>query len=401
MFLDLAGIGIIVPVLAPLIIDPSHGITTGFTQHGREMLLGALTMVFPLMQFFASPILGALADRYGRRPILILSLAGTVLGYLLFGLGVITHQIWLLFLSRAIDGFTGGNISVAQAAIADVSTPETKQRNFGLIGMAFGVGFVIGPFLGGILSDSRLVSWFSFDTPFWAAAIFSLLSLVMVWRVLPETIRERVHRPVTWLTGPRNVIRAFSFPNLRTLFTVMFLNVLGFAFYVQFFQVLLIERFGLTQSQIGLYFAYVGLWSALVQGVLTRFIAKRFKPQQSLKLSLLLVACGLLVSALAPKLWILYVISVPIISIGQGANMPALMTLLSNSGGADSQGEVMGIGQSVQALGSVVPPLIAGALLVFGPNVPALVGVGCVLLGWAVFFFLYGKNQNTPVFHEE
>lgn len=400
VFLDLVGIGIVIPVLASVLLDPSHGLTVGMTESGRELLLGALTMVYPLMQFFAAPLLGALADRYGRRKLLIVSIAGTCMGYVLFALGIVTGQLWLLFVSRAIDGFTGGNISIAQAAIADISTPETKQKNFGLIGMAFGVGFVVGPFIGGVLSDPGLVSWFSFETPFWAAALFSLASIWMILRYLPETLRTPIHRPLTWLTGIRNVVNAFKMPNLRVMFSVVLLQTLGFAFYVQFFQVVLLERFGLGQSQIGFYYAYVGLWIAFTQGVVTRIASKRLRPEQTLRFSLLLVACSFLIAISADTLPVLYLVAVPMMAIGQGLTMPSVSTLISNLAGADSQGEVLGIQQSVSSLGSVIPPLLAGLALTISLNLPTLIGAGLVVVGWVIFIFFF-RGDRKEVFHEE
>jgi DHA1 family tetracycline resistance protein-like MFS transporter len=399
VFLDLVGIGIVVPVLASLLLDPSHGLTAGFTDSERELLLGALTMVYPLMQFFAAPFLGALADRYGRRKLLIVSVGGTFVGYILFAIGVLTGQLWLLFVSRAIDGFTGGNISIAQAAIADVSTPETKQKNFGLIGMAFGVGFVVGPFLGGVLSDPSFVSWFSFDTPFWAASLFSIASILMIWKFLPETLRTPVIRPITWLTGVKNVIGAFKMKNLRVMFTVVLLHMLGFAFYMQFFQVVLLQRFGLGQSQIGFYYAYVGVWIALTQGIITRIVAKRFKPEQTLKISLLVIPLTFIIAISTNQVWVLYAITVPLMAIGQGLTMPSLSTIISNLAGKESQGEVMGIQQSVSSLGSVIPPLLAGAALTVSLNLPTIIGASLIVVGWFVFTFFF-KPKAAEVFHE-
>lgn len=400
VFLDLVGIGIVIPVLASVILDPAHGLAGTMSESGREFLLGALTMIYPLMQFFAAPILGALADRHGRRKLLVVSIAGTCVGYILFAIGIMTGQLWLLFVSRAIDGFTGGNISIAQAAIADISTPETKQKNFGLIGMAFGVGFVVGPFLGGVLSDSSLVSWFSFDTPFWAAALFSLASIGMILRFLPETLREPIHRPLTWLTGIRNVIGAFKMPNLRAMFSVVLFHTLGFAFYVQFFQVVLLQRFGLGQSEIGFYYAYVGLWIAFAQGVVSRIAARRLKPEQALRFSLPLIAMTFLLAISTSDIRVLYAVVVPLMAIGQGLTMPSISTLISNLAGADSQGEVLGIQQSVASLGSVVPPLLAGLALTISLNLPTLIGATLVVAGWLTFLYAF-RGDRKEVFREE
>ena len=160
VFLDLLGLGIIIPILPALLLDPINGILkVTYSFSTRTLIYGFLIAAYPIAQFFGAPILGALADQKGRKKLLLLSLVGTVGGYAIFILGILTSNLYLLFLGRIVDGFTGGNISIAQSAIADVSTPETKSRNFGLIGMAFGLGFIIGPYIGGKLSDSAIVSW--------------------------------------------------------------------------------------------------------------------------------------------------------------------------------------------------------------------------------------------------
>jgi len=157
VFIDLLGLGIVIPILPALIINPTANLLpfdTAFSQ--RTIIYGFLIASYPIMQFFGAPLLGTLADRFGRKKILSISLLGTWAGYVLFIIGILTQDIYLLFIGRSIDGFTGGNISIAQSAISDISTPENKSRNFGLVGMAFGLGFVIGPYIGGKLSDPKL-----------------------------------------------------------------------------------------------------------------------------------------------------------------------------------------------------------------------------------------------------
>jgi len=175
VFLDLVGVGILIPVLAPLMLDTgSQIVPAGWSEATRNLALGILIAVYPLAQFFGAPILGTLSDRYGRKKLLGFSLFGTLIGYILFAVGILTNHLWLLFLSRTLDGFTGGNLSIANSSIADMNAGQKSAKNFGLIGMAFGFGFIVGPFLGGILSDPHLVSWFNHATPFWFAAILSL-----------------------------------------------------------------------------------------------------------------------------------------------------------------------------------------------------------------------------------
>src|SRR3989344_3479623 len=163
VFVDLIGFGILIPVVPLLLADPESSyflLPKGFTVNQGYIMLGFLTAMFPLMQFLAAPILGQLSDKFGRKRILAISLFGTCLSYLIFAYAILTRNIPLLFAARAFDGITGGNIAVAQAAIADVTTPANRAKNFGLIGAAFGLGFILGPYIGGKLSDPTVVSWF-------------------------------------------------------------------------------------------------------------------------------------------------------------------------------------------------------------------------------------------------
>ena len=221
---------------------------------------------------------------------MLLSLIGTVAGYAIFILGIVTSNLYLLFLGRIVDGFTGGNISIAQSAIADVSTKETKSRSFGLIGMAFGLGFIIGPYIGGKLSDFTIVSWFTYATPFYLAIMLATTNVILVVLNFPETLVIKTKVNVTLFTGFSNIKKAFTFKDLRVMFLVVFLLTVGFNFFTQFFQVFLYGKFKFTQSQVGDFFAYMGLWIAIAQGAILRPLSKKFKPDKILSYSIVLLA---------------------------------------------------------------------------------------------------------------
>src|ERR1035437_2493368 len=221
VFINLLGVGIVIPVIAPLLLYPAHNMLPFETsQHTRSIVLGFLIASYPLAQFFGAPMLGALSDRYGRKKLLALSLFGTVVGYILFATAIIEQNIYLLFFSRILDGFTGGNISIAFSAIADLSDEKTKAKNFGMIGAAFGLGFILGPFIGGRLADSNVVSWFNPATPFWFAALLASLNLLFVFIAFPEILKVRNNTPVSLFTGIRNIGVAFQKQHLRTIFFV-------------------------------------------------------------------------------------------------------------------------------------------------------------------------------------
>lgn len=398
IFLDLLGMGLAIPILAPLLLSPLGILPDGMSLETRTIVYGFLVATYPLFQFFGSPILGALSDRYGRRRVIMVSLLGTLLGYLLTGYGIATQQMWIIFFSRAVAGFTGGNISAAQSAIADVSSQKEKARNFGLIGMAFGMGFILGPYMGGKLADPAVVAWFTSSTPFWAAAILAGFNILSVSLFLPETLHTRVRTHLSLLTGFRNIRRAFRFPHLRTILTVSFLLVLGFNFFTQFFQVLLIERFKFTQGDIGDLYAYMGVWIAVTQGLINRPLSRWFSPEQIVSVSAFALAAVLPLLLLPDRATYIYLVF-PFIAIANGLTHPNAVAIVSNLAGAESQGEVLGINQSLQSLAMTLPPLIAGFIATLHPGLPTILGSGLIFLAWMLFVFIF-RRRSTQVFHE-
>ncbi len=399
VFIDLLGVGIIIPVLAPLFLNPMSGILPVDYQSAiltRQLLLGLLISVYPMAQFFGAPILGAMSDRFGRKKILILSLVGTCIGYLFFGAGIAAASLITLFISRAIDGFTGGNISIALSAIADISDPKEKAKNFGLIGMAFGLGFILGPYIGGKLADPSVVGWFTHSTPFWFAAALTFLNIILVTFRFPETLKNRVQTRISALTGFRNIAKAFRMPNLRTMFLVVFFLTIGFNFFTQFFQVYLIEKFQFTTGNIGDLFAYIGLWIAFGQGVVTRIASKKFKPQQILSVSCVMLSASLLALLIPDKSWMLLIV-LPFVAISNGLTQPNSTAMISNLSSKESQGEVLGINQSIQSLGMAIPPIIAGIISTIDRILPIFMASCFVFLAWVIFLAFY-SNRKQEVF---
>lgn len=401
VFIDLLGVGIIIPVLAPLFLDPMSGILPVDYQavfFTRQLLLGLLISAYPLAQFFGAPILGAMSDRFGRRRVLLLSLIGTCIGYLFFGSGIALASIVILFISRIVDGFTGGNISIALSAIADISDPKEKAKNFGLIGMAFGLGFILGPYIGGKLADPTLVSWFTHSTPFWFAALLTLVNIFLVMFRFPETLKNRINTPISALTGFRNIAKACRMQNLRTMFIVVFLLTIGFNFFTQFFQVYLIEKFNYTIGDIGNLFAYIGLWIAFAQGFVTRIIGKKFSPQQIMSVSCVVLSAALLVLIIPDKsIALLFIL--PFVAVSNGLTQPNSTAIISNLSDRKSQGEILGINQSIQSLGMAIPPVIAGMIVTIDKVLPIFLASCFVFLAWIVFLFFF-NGKKTEKFQE-
>lgn len=401
VFLDLVGIGILIPVLAPLMLDPSGTLVPAtWTEGTRNIAFGLLVAAYPLAQFFGAPILGTLSDRYGRKKLLIASLVGTLIGYIVFALGLLGNQLWLLYFSRFLDGFTGGNIGVANSAIADMSTRDNRAKNFGLIGMAFGFGFIIGPYLGGKLADPSVFSGFNMATPFWFAALLSATSLILLATLFQETLKEKSHKKVHLFMGFKHITKAVQMHNLKTIFLVVFLHMLGFCFYTQFMPVFLVQKFSMNSAAIGSLFAFIGLWIALSQGVFTRIAARFFIPQKVLRFSLLFLALSLVAVTRVPSVFLLYMTQ-PFLALFEGLTFPNTTAVVSELSRPEEQGEAMGVTQSLRALGQAIPSLVAGFLVTLNQNLAILTGSGIILLAWCVFMISfrakppYTLTQNT------
>jgi DHA1 family tetracycline resistance protein-like MFS transporter len=401
IFIDLLGVGIVIPILAPLFLVPFTSILPfEYTYEHRVLLMGLLSASYPLAQFFGAPLLGALSDRFGRKPLLLISLLGTLLGYLLFGYGIITKSIWLLFFGRILDGFTGGNIAIAQSAIADITKPENRAKNFGLIGMAFGIGFILGPYIGGKLVDPTIVSWFTQSTPYFFTALLTGINILSLWFMFPETIKERIHSKISIFSGVTNLIKAFSLEKLRVLFIVSFLLTFGFNFFTQFFNAYLIEKFAVTPSQAGDIFAYMGLFIALFQGGLLPIVNKKFNSENILKISIIGLAVGFVLLLLPEqKVWIFAVL--PILALFQGLTQPNITALISLQGKDNSQGDLLGSNQSINSLAMAIPPIISGFIFSINIKLPITMAAGVTFVAWLIFIlFIVVKKAKDQKFEE-
>lgn len=401
VFIDLLGVGIVIPVIAPLILDPAHYmLPLEMAMDARTIVLGFLIASFPLAQFFGAPMLGALSDRYGRRKLLGISLVGTVIGYLLFATAILQQNIYLLFASRILDGFSGGNISIALSSISDFSDEKSKARNFGMVGAAFGLGFILGPFIGGKLADPTIVSWFNAATPFFFAAILAFLNLLFVLFAFPETLRAKRNTKVSMFTGIENIGKAFRLSHLRTIFLVVFLITVGFNFFTQFFQVFLISKFDYSISQIADIFAFIGIWIVVAQGALQRPLSKKYAPLSIIKISVLLLGLTMPMLLLpTDSKYIFFVL--PFIAMFQGLTQPNINSIVSSQAGKDEQGQILGINQSIQSLGMAIPPIIASYINIVNINLPIATASFCILSGWAVLVLFFRNKKTEHTFTQE
>lgn len=351
ILVNLIGFGIIVPLL------PFYAEQFG----ASGLTIGLLFAVFSLCQLIASPVLGDLSDRYGRRPILIFSLAGTVLSFVMLATA---QSIWMLFLARIVDGLSGGNIATARAYVADITEPKDRSRAYGLIGVAFGLGFILGPALSGVLA----AAW-DYRAPIWAAAGITIVAMVMAWLWLPETVHRTAagHPDVV-----RSVVELMRRPGLRRLLIVDYVYWLAFAVFQTTFALFAAQRFGFDAPQTGYFFAAFGMLGALVQGALIRPIVRRFGDKSTFMAALAFSAVGLIAASLSYSVLIFTVTLVPL-ALGIGFGHPTISSLISRAARGDEQGRVHGAASAIESLGRTIGPVWGNASLQrFGDTVPYL-----------------------------
>jgi DHA1 family tetracycline resistance protein-like MFS transporter len=350
VFIDLIGFGIVIPAL-PYYVEGEAFRATPFE-------IGLLFASYSLMQFIFSPLLGSLSDKYGRRPILFFSLMGSALGYLFIGYA---FALWMVFAGRIISGITGGNISTAQAYIADVTTRENRAKGMGLFGATFGLGFIFGPAIGGILSR------YGIQAPFLFAAVLSFVNAVMVYFILPETVKKG-----SWdETETRRNRLVELFESLRearfgTLTAIYFFLVTAFSIMTYAFVLYTIFRFGYSAEQNGYIFAFIGTLAVIFQGGFFNRLVNRFGENPLMIVGcLMMTAAFFVIPSIGPDFGglagLLAVIA--LMAIGNAVSAPAISSLASKTASDKEQGKTLGVMQSGASLARAIGPAIGGVLL--------------------------------------
>jgi len=359
VFLDLVGFGIVIPLL------PLYGVRFGAGTVAVTWLLA----LYSLMQFLFAPWWGRVSDRVGRRPVLLLGLFGSAASYLALGLA---GSLPLLFAARAVNGFAGANVGVAQAYVADVTGPHDRAKGMGMIGAAFGLGFIFGPAIGGLL-----LHWGP-AAPFLGAGALAAANGVFALFRLPESLppeRRSVGPVGTGLADRFRTLLGGGTPaRLRVLFAAGFLVTAGIAAMEGTFSLWADRRWALTASSIAFLFAWMGIVGVVAQGFAVGRLVRRFGERRAAVLGLALLAAGLAALALAPTLPLLAA-AVALVAMGHGISVPSVSSLISRQGGAGEQGRILGVSQSLSALGRVIGPVAGGvALAHVGSAAPFLSG---------------------------
>ena len=379
VMLDSMGIGLIMPVM-PSLIQEVEGQGLG----AAAVWGGILATIFAAMQFLFGPTVGSLSDRYGRRPVLIISLVIMAFDYVLMALA---HTIWLLIIGRIIGGITAATQSTSAAYMADISKPEDKAANFGLIGAAFGVGFVLGPLIGGVLAE------YGTRAPFWAAAFLAAANAIFGYFVLPETVTDRIRRPFEWRRA--NPLGAFKnigkLPGLKRLMLITFVYTIAFFVYPGVWAYYGAEQFGWGPGMIGLSLGVFGIGIAIVQGLLIRPIINRIGERKAVILGLSIDVLAFIALGFVTNGWIALALT-PLTALGSIAG-PALQGIMSRTASDDQQGELQGTVTSINAVATIIAPLMvtqtfwyftAGNAPFYLPGAPfllsAVLTVGCIVV---------------------
>lgn len=369
VLIDLIGFGIVIP-LVPLYAE----------KFGASVVeIGFLTAVYALMQLIFAPVLGRVSDRYGRRPVILGSLMGSAIAWLMFGFA---PALWVLFLARILDGISGASYAAAQAYVADITTDEDRVRGMGLIGAAFGLGFIIGPAIGGLFAaiDPR--------APFIVAAAAALANFAIAWKRLPES-RPRGSREGTQQSRWSALFRAVGSRDYGPLIWISFLGGLGFVGMESVFSLFGNRRFDFGLTETGLVFVFIGVFAAIVQGGLVHRLTARVGEWPVLRAGLWLTAAALLLMSFTTELWALFPVLV-MLAVGSGFTFPTVNAIVSQRAPDDDQGSILGVLASAGGLARLIAPI--GATVLFQE-----VGVGSPLLIGGLLFVACGVIAATPL----
>ncbi|MCX7126239.1 MAG: MFS transporter [Gammaproteobacteria bacterium] len=392
--IDSMGLGILFPTLSAMLIShhsnflPSH--TTDFL---RELMYGVTIGIYMIAWFFGSAIFGDLSDSIGRKKSLLICLGGAASGYFISAIAILCHSLLFLIIGRIIAGFTAGSQPIAQAAIIDVSSEADRARNIGYILFAASIGFVLGPFAGGVLSNSNFVSWFNFSTPLFFAGVLSLLNYLLLVITFKETFTHTHKVKIRLHYAIKIFIEAFKSKRIRQLSLVLLIFIAGWSEYFSFVSQFLLRKFHYSTLQVSLFMSVMAIGFSIGFGFLVKPCSNKFDLKRCVLVSLLIGAIASLITAITDQVIVAWICSV-FIGMSVSIAYSIIITMFSNQVNSEEQGWVMGITNSVGALSFGITALASGFAADFNPALPIYFTFMGLSLAAVVMWFSHPKKAQ-------
>lgn len=394
LIIDAMGVGLVFPVLSPIYMQVDGGIVATTTlETTRNLLYGVTLAGFSFAMFFGAPLLGDLSDQLGRKKVLIICLVGTAISFFISAIGIQYKSVMLLILGRFIGGFCAGSQPIAQAAITDISTPKNKALNLSLISAAFSIGFVIGPVMGGFLSDVTINEWFNYSTPFFVAAVLSLANAFGLYLTFAETYHPVKSPAIDFFKGFKLLLSVFDRKDILLLVMVYFISEVAWTLYFQYMSLYLVHAYQFTATQIGQYMSVLGIIFVLNMLVIVPLAIRWIRLETAIFFGLLLCLIGMLASIFLRSEDMQWVLLFPI-NIGTGLVYTTSLALFSNAVDRDSQGWIMGVVSAVVSLAWFLTGMAIGPFASIHIITPFIVA-SVLLLASVIGMWIY-IQQHSP-----
>ncbi|BDQ05010.1 MAG: MFS transporter [Candidatus Dojkabacteria bacterium] len=397
VFLDFLGYALIFPILTPLFFDSQQSfLPTHYDENLRTLLFGLVNMSYPAAQFIGAPVIGKLSDNFGRKKMLVLTLFGSVLGNLTFVIGFSLSNLYILVFGRLFSGFMGGNAAIANSIVGDLSDEKTKARNYGFIGLAMGLGIVLGPFMSGRLINQsfelpfNLVLKTSLMTPFYLSTILAVLALVIVIFVLKEHKIPKNQYKIEFLDSFRILYHSLTNKHLFYIYIITFLLALSFNVFIYHLNIYLFHKFQWDSRQLGDFFAFSGTCLVISLGLINPIITKKIQSKYVLTFSLIGMAITIALSVIPQRSITMYGI-MPFLALFYGLSQANIAALLSTTAQRvyEGQGEAFGVNQALQSIVEAITPLLTSFLMILNILAPISFASLSMFISWIVFLYIF------------
>ncbi len=388
LFINAMSIGLILPEMGPMFLDPRSTMVAANTEEYMRYYYYSITLTLPMLtMFFGSPIFGDLSDRYGRKKILLIALIGIALSSFISGVGIFFDSIVLLLFGRALVGFVDGSEAIAQAAIIDVSNKDNKVINLSLITVAGTVGFVIGPIMGGYLSSPKVLSWFGFETPFFASGLLAIINALALVFLMPETRASEKNKKINWKQSFQDLAKVVYSKELFWLTMVFFCMEFVWGIFFQSISLLLVESFHYSAETIGIYMTFTGISFTVSLTIILRILLYFFSRTTLLHICAILMAVSGIMFWLCHSEIMVWLAVIPL-TIGVGCSYNTMLAMMSDSAPEDKQGGTMGLATAVISLAWLIAAALVGPLTEVSFYLPyAALTLFAVLAVFSLFYY--------------